>query len=72
MLLIFMEVISMNVENLFETIKSEVNKYVDMARTLGSDHPMAKRYCAQIHGMQKAFEIISGTSYTDYLIAKLS
>ena len=72
MLLIFMEVISMDVEKLFEIIKEEINKYVDMVHQFGADHPMTKNYCSQIHGMQKAFEIISGTSYTNYLISKLS
>lgn len=62
----------MNVETLFETIKKEINNYVDMVHKFGADHPMTKRYCAQILGMQKAFEIITGTSYTDYLLAKLS
>lgn len=62
----------MNVENLFEAIKAETEKYVNMIHKFGADHPMSKHHCAQIFGMQKAFEIITGTSYTDYLISKLS
>jgi hypothetical protein len=67
-----MEAISMNVELLYQTIREETQKYMELVDMCGKDHPMAKRVCAQICGMQKAFKIITGVSYTDYLLAKLS
>ena len=62
----------MNVELLFTTIKEEVGKYAELVNMCGKDHPMAKSYAAQIFGMQKAFKLITGVSYADYLISKLS
>jgi hypothetical protein len=67
-----MEAISMNVELLYQTIKKETEKYTEIVELCGNDHPFAKRVCAQICGMQKAFKIVAGISYTDYLISKLS
>lgn len=58
----------MNIETLFKNIQHEIQKYVALEQEYGKDDPMVKRFCAQIYGMQKAFAIISGTSYTDYLI----
>lgn len=62
----------MNVELLYQTIKEETQKYVEFIDMCGKDHPVAKKMCAQICGMQKAFQIVAGVSYTDYLLAKLS
>ena len=62
----------MEVEKLFEYITEETKKYVEMIETLGSDHPMARKYCAQICGMQKAFSVIAGISYTEYLINSIA
>lgn len=62
----------MNVELLYQTIREETQKYMELVDMCGKDHPMSKRVCAQICGMQKAFKIITGVSYTDYLLAKLS
>ena len=56
------------VEKLFETIKHEVHKYTALEQEYGKNDPMVKHLCAQIYGMQKAFALVSGTSYTDYLI----
>lgn len=72
MLLIFMEAISMNVELLYQTIREETQKYLELIEMVGKDHPMTKRYCIRICGMQDAFKIVAGISYTDYLIAKIS
>lgn len=56
------------VEKLYETIKHEIHKYVAFVEEYGKDDPMAKHLCAQIYGMQKAFALVAGMSYTDYLI----
>lgn len=62
----------MNIEALYLAIKDETLKYKELIDMVGKDHPMTKRYCIRICGMQDAFKIVAGTSYTDYLIAKLS
>ena len=59
------------VEKLFETIKHEIHKYTALEQEYGKNDPMVKHLCAQIYGMQKAFAIITGTTYTDYLLNKL-
>ena len=58
----------MSIEALYEAIKSDVQKYVALTEEYGEDDPMVRRFCAQIYGMQKAFAIVAGMSYTDYLI----
>ena len=58
----------MSIETLFENIKREIQKYVALAEEYGNDDPMVKHFCAQIYGMQKAFALVAGVSYTDYLI----
>ena len=58
------------VEKLYETIQREIKKYVALAEEYGSEDPMVKHFCAQIYGMQKAFTLVAGTTYTDYLINK--
>ena len=62
----------MNEELLYQTKREETQKYMEQVDLCGKDHPMSKRVYAQIYGMQKAFKIITGVSYTDYLISKLS
>lgn len=58
----------MNVEKLYESIKHEITKYVALEQLYGKDDPMVRHLCAQIYGMQKAFALVAGVSYTDYLI----
>ena len=55
-------------KSLFEFIKLDIQRYVALAEEYGKDDPMVKHLCAQIYGMQMAFEIVAGISYTDYLI----
>ena len=62
----------MNIEALYLAIKDETLKYKELIDMVGKDHPMSKRYCIRIFGMQEAFKIVSGISYTDYLLSKLS
>lgn len=61
----------MNIENLANAIKTETKKYLKLEELFGKDHPMTVHVGAEIYGMQKAFKIITGTSYTDYLLSKL-
>ena len=56
------------VEQLYKNIQHEIHKYVKLAEEYGNDDPMVKHLCAQIYGMQKAFALIAGISYTNYLI----
>lgn len=58
----------MNIESLAKAIKEETKKYMKLVNLLGNDHPMTVHVGAEIYGMQKAFKVITGTSYTDYLI----
>lgn len=62
----------MNIEALYLAIKDETLKYKELIDMVGKDHPMSKRYCIRIFGMQEAFKIVSGISYTDYMLSKLS
>ena len=62
----------MNIEALYLTIREDTNKYMELVELVGSDHPMSKRLCTRICAMQQAFKIVSGVSYTDYLLSKLS
>ena len=58
----------MNIENLANAIKNETKKYMKLVNLLGNDHPMTVHVGAEIYGMQKAFAIITGKTYTDYLL----
>lgn len=62
----------MNIEALYLAIKEDTNKYLDLVELVGSDHPMSKRLCTRIVAMQHAFRLVSGVSYTNYLLSKLS
>lgn len=62
----------MNIELLYLTIKDDLRKYMELVELVGSDHPMSKKLCARICGMQHAFKIVTGVSYSDYLLSKLS
>lgn len=62
----------MNIEALYLTIREETNKYMELVELVGKEHPMARKLCTRIYAMQQAFKIVSGMSYTDYLLSKLS
>ena len=62
----------MNIELLFQTIKSETINHLKLVDVMGIDHPITQNHCEQIYGMQKAFAIVAGVSYTDYLLSKIS
>ena len=62
----------MNVELLYQTIKDDIHKYQQFIDIYGSDSTMAKKYSSYIFGMQHAFKLMTGISYTDYLLSKLS
>lgn len=60
----------MEVEKLFNAIKEETEKYVELFAIFSGDDPIMERMCSKIYGMQEAFSIVAGMSYTDYLINK--
>lgn len=62
----------MNIDALYLTIREDTNKYMELVGLVGKDHPMARKLCTRICAMQQAFKIVSGVSYTDYLLSKLS
>lgn len=62
----------MNIEALYLAIKESTIKYMELVELVGKDHPMARKLCTRICAMQQAFKIVSGVSYTDYLLSKLS
>lgn len=61
----------MEVEKLYTFIKEETEKYALILAQLGENNPITKAICSQIYGMQQAFEVVAGVSYTDYLLAKM-
>lgn len=62
----------MNVELLYQTIKEDICKYQQLVDMYGKDNAVAKKYSSYIFGMQHAFKLITGISYTEYLLSKLS
>lgn len=56
------------IENLFNEITNKLEFYNQVSKVAGSKSTTAIRLCHEIFGMQEAFKIISGQSYSDYLI----
>lgn len=62
----------MNIEALYVAIQDATNKYREIVELVGKDHPMARKLCTRICGMQYAFKVVAGVSYADYILSKLS
>lgn len=56
------------IENLFNEIMHKLENYNKIAKIAGSKSTTTIRLCHEIAGMQEAFKIVSGQSYSDYLI----
>lgn len=58
------------IENLFNEIMKKLEFYAVVKKISGSKSATALRLCNEIAGMQEAFKIVTGTSFSDYLINK--
>lgn len=56
------------IENLFNEIMKKLEFYNAIAKVTGAKSATAIRLCHEIFGMQEAFKIVAGQSYSDYLI----
>ena len=59
------------IEKLFEEIRSKTLKYAEDKKLFGGEHFLVQNELRHIIGMEYAFEIIAGHSYTSHLIAKI-
>ena len=59
------------VEQLFDAIGIMSAKFADDVALLGKNHSVVQRELQRLNGMQDAFEVIAGCSYTDYLLTKI-
>lgn len=59
------------VEKLFEAISEKADQYTAHATMFGRDHWMVQNELQVLNGMEAAFKIVAGHSYTDHLIAKI-
>lgn len=56
------------VEKLFKAITEKNCHLVEMMNLFGEDYWLVKEKLLEINGMQEAFQIIAGHSYTDHLL----
>lgn len=54
-------------KELFQAINKELQRYDELCEIIGEDHEATKMLCNEIFGMKKAFQIIAGMSYVEYL-----
>ena len=59
------------VEQLFDAIRIMSVKFADDVALFGKNHIIVERELQRLNGMEYAFEVIAGCSYTDYLFAKI-
>ena len=59
------------VEQLFDAIRVMSEKFAQDVALLGKNHIVVERELQRLSGMEYAFEVIAGCSYTDYLFAKI-
>ena len=59
------------VEQLFDAIRIMSVKYAEDVALLGKNHFIVERELQRLNGMEYAFEVVAGCSYTDYLFAKI-
>ena len=56
------------IENLFNEIMKKLEFYGQVSKVAGAKSTTAIRLCHEIAGMQEAFKIVAGQSYSDYLV----
>lgn len=56
------------VDKLFEAIAKRTHHLVEIMNLFGEDYWLVDIELREINGMQEAFKIIAGHSYTDHLI----
>lgn len=56
------------IKKLFETIQEEQERLNQLKVLFGADDSMTRNTFRELVGMEKAFEIITGKSVTQYLI----
>ena len=59
------------VEKLFEAISEKAELHAKHAKMFGRDHWMVQKELQVLNGMDEAFKVISGHSYTEHLTAKI-
>ena len=57
------------IEKLFEAISEKADKYAEHVKMFGRDHWMVQNELQVLNGMEEAFKIVAGHSYTDHLLA---
>ena len=55
------------IENLFNEISKRLEFYTVVKQVSGANSATAIRLCNEIMGMKKAFQIVTGMSFTDYI-----
>lgn len=58
------------IEKLFDAITEKNHKLVELMEMFGENYWYANQLAIEIRGMQNAFEIIAGHTYTDHVIMK--
>ena len=59
------------IEKLFEAISEKADKFAEHTKMFGRDHWLVQKELQMLNGMEDAFKVIAGCSYTDYLLAKI-
>lgn len=60
------------IDKLFEAITNKNHHVVEMMNLFGEDYWLVKDMLHEIRGMQDAFEIIAGHSYTDHILGVMA
>ena len=60
------------IEKLFEAIAIKNAKLVELMEAFGEDYWYVNQLAIEIRGMQNAFEIIAGHTYTDHVLMKMA
>ena len=57
------------IETLFNTIKDRQHKWCKFKEMFGEDDELTKSVFNSLYGLEEAFILLSGHTYTDHLIA---
>ena len=60
------------IEKLFDAITEKNRKLVELMEVFGEDYWYVNQLTIEIRGMQNAFEIIAGHTYTDHVLMKMA